>query len=92
MSGSSKKRGMGSDTRKTTSSATPQEMRKRGRSIACCGVLPLELAMKQNALNMHTIGRLVATALLAVTSAVAALLLVATAIATYEASVSNVIM
>ena len=48
--------------------------------------------MKQNALNMHTIGRLVATALLAVTSAVAALLLVATAVATYETSVSNVIM
>ena len=42
--------------------------------------------------DMHTIGRLVATALLAVTSAVAALLLVATAVATYETSVSDVIM
>ena len=48
--------------------------------------------MKQNAMNMHTIGHLVATALLAVTTAVAALLLVATAVATYETSVSNVIM
>ena len=48
--------------------------------------------MKQDTMDMHTIGRLVATALLAVTSAVAALLLVATAVATYGTSVSDVIM
>ena len=47
--------------------------------------------MKQDAMDMHTIGRLVATALLAVTSAVAALLLVATAVATCATPVSNVI-
>ena len=48
--------------------------------------------MKQDAMTIHTIGRLVATALLAVTSAIATLLLVATTVATYETSVSDEII